>query len=479
MNLFWPINNKRIAVSCALIVMALTILACGGGPDDPVEPYDSEGRPSNWETLSIAQVDESGTTVPFVVARKGSAGNVHFAWYNAVETDDQGAYHQLHHLVWNASAQGQVTHVVDNRPAPSGVDGFDRCDQFDMAVDDQDTPVLIYPTYEVNDVLQQVEADIMVNLLEGGTWQETTGAIGYVERNPVYQDGHVTENMSVKIDSQGDIHFCYQYFTEGMDSANYRYPDLYYVHRDRAGLADPITAIDQYAQIEELVDGNAFSTYGVHNTVGDYCQLILNDQDLPVIVYAERGENFMGNYALKMAYKDENGQWHRQTVDTLPDGWEVGGISAAFYPEDPEDSENTEEPEDPDAERPLGIAYAVRLPDPEPDSGHHLRFASNQDGQWVTQIVDETTWCGTHCTLAFTADGRPAIAYFDEQSHSGRTHQFLKYAEYNGLQWNQESASEYGGVGRFNTLWFDESGVPHICSYSDEDDEIVVIRQTR
>ena len=467
MNASW-LDYKRLTAIVALAAVVLMTVACGGGPDSPAEPYDSEGRPSNWRTVSIAAVDENGTTLPFVVARPGSAGNVHFAWYNAVDDSAPNGYHQLHHLVWNTSSGSLDLHVVANRPAPSGADGFDRCDQFDMALDDQDTPVLIYPAYEVNEVLQQVEADIMINLLASGTWQETTGAIGFVDRNPVYQDGHATENMSVKVDCQGDIHFCYQYYTEGMDSANYRYPDLYYVHQARATLGDPVTDIEHYAQIEELVDGNAFSTYGIHNTVGDFCKLILDDQDLPIIVYAERGENFMGAYALKLARRDDAGQWHRQIVDLLPDGWEVGGVSTAFYPEDPDD---------PEAERPLAIAYAVRLPDPGPDNGHHLRFATNRGGQWSTEIVDEATWCGTHCSLAFTADGQPAIAYFDEQSHSGRIHQFLKYAEFNGLQWNHESALEYGGVGRFNSLWFDDGGVPNICTYSDEDNEIVVIQR--
>ncbi len=468
MNLPWPVN-KSFSIIIALFAMALSLTACGGGPDAPVEPYDSEGRPSNWQTIHIETVSENGTTVPYVVARPGDAGNVHFAWYDAVQESTEVSYHQLHHLVWNSSTDSRVANVVDNRPAPSGVPGFDRCDQFDMALDEDGAAIFIYPTYEVNDYLQQVEADVMVNVLVGGTWQESTGAVGFVERNPVYQDGHITENMSVKVDRSGNIHFCYQYFTEGMDSANFRYPDLYYAYWDRTRLTQPIDNIEEFAEIEEFVDGNAFSTYGIHNTVGDYCQLILDEQDLPILVYGERGENFMGTYALKMAYKDEAGQWHREVVDALPDGWEIGGISAAFYPEDPEN---------PEAERPLAIAYAVRLPDPEPDNGHHLRFATNRGGQWTYQVVDETTWCGSHCSLAFTAEGQPAIAYFDEQSHSGRIHHFLKYAEFNGLQWNHESAKEYGGAGRFNTLWFNELGVPHICTYADEDNEIIVIRQT-
>jgi hypothetical protein len=105
-------------------------------------------------------------------------------------------------------------------------------------------------------------------------------------------------------------------------------------------------------------------------------------------------------------------------------------------------------------------------------------FASNQSGEWVAQIVDETTWCGSYCSLAYTPDGQPAVAYLDEQSHSGRIHHFLKYAEFNGFRWHHESAEEYGNVGKYNTLWFDDQGVPHISTYSDENNEIVVIRRS-
>jgi hypothetical protein len=459
---------KTNGVQIFICWIALALIACGGGPDDAAEPYESNGLPSNWESISIVQVDEIGTTLPFVVAKQGSNSQVHFAWYNAVAEPEAIEYHQLHHLIWAPSGRIVSRNVVANRPAPTGVAGFDRCDQFDMDLDG-DTPVLIYPTYEINDVLQQVEADIMVNVNEDDDWQETTGAVGYVDRNPVYQDGHTTENMSVKVDSKGDVHFCYQYFTEGIDSANFRYPDLYYVHRERTTLSDPIDRFEQYAEMEERVDGNTFSSYGDHNSVGYFCQLILDDEDLPVIAYAEHGEDFMGTYALKVAYKDESGSWHREIVDALPEGWEIGAVGAAFYPADPEF---------PEAKRPMGIAYAVRLPAPEPDNGHRLLFATNQSGEWVTQTVDETTWCGSHCSLAFSPDGQPAIAYLDEQSHSGRTHHFLKYAAFNGATWNHESAEEYGTVGQYNTLWFDDQGVPHIGTYSDEKNEIVVIRRS-
>jgi hypothetical protein len=453
----------------ATVLISGLFCACGGGaPDFPEDNPDSSPT-HNWQSTTVAQVEENGSTVPFVVARQAPNGNIHIAYYRAVIESEDVQYQQLNYLVWNPGNHSLAGDIVENRAAPSGVNGFDQCDQFDFALDASGQPIFIYPTYEINTYLQQKEADIMINLREAGTWFETTGAVGFVNRNPVYQDGHVADSMAMAVDGQGNIHLCYQYYTEGMDSANYRYPDLYYAKRDRVTIHDPIPDIQGYAAIEELVDGNAFSTYGVHNSIGYFCKLILDDNDLPYIVYAEHGENFMGTYALKVAFKDESGQWHRQVIESLDDGWEIGGISAAFYPVDPEN---------PEARRPLAVAYALRSPSPGPDDAHRLKFANNQSGAWTTEIVDESTWCGTHCALAFNPDGNPAVAYFDEQSHSGRIHQFLKYAEFNGLMWVKESAEEQGSAGRYNTLWFDAQGVPNICTFSDELNEIQIIRQT-
>ena len=477
MNLSCTLNS-RIGGLFSIFALAMLICACSdGGPIPPKEAGSSTAH--DWQRITIAQIEESGLTVPYVVARQAAnQQQVQIAYYNAVAGQDDTWYQQLNYSVFNPSTGGVATRVVDNRPAPTGVDGFDRCDQFDLALDNT-TPVLIYPTYEINSVLQQVEADIMVNLYEVGTWNETTGAVGFVERNPVYQDGHTKDNMSVAVDSQGDIHFCYQYFTEGMDSANYRYPDLYYAHRDRATLSDPITDIQEYANIEEQVDGNAFSTFGDHNSVGYHCKLVLDPVDeLPVIVYAEHGENFAGTFALKVAYRNASGQWSRETIDALSDGWTIGGISAAFYPPPLPDPDVPVDPEAPEPYRPLAVAYSLRSPSPEPDDAHRLMFAvRRQGGGWDIEIVDETTWCGSHCALAFTPDVRPAIAYYDEESHSGRLHQYLKYAEWNGILWMKESADEQGNVGKYNSLWFDAGGVPNICTFSDEDNEILLIRQ--
>lgn len=452
----------------SILIAAGLFLACGGGSTEGPGGNPDASPTHNWLRTTVVQVEENGSTIPYVVARQDSNGSIHIAYYDAVVESEDVQYQQLNYLVWNPGSHSLSSDIVENRAAPSGVNGFDQCDQFDFALDAFNQPVFIYPTYEINSYLQQKEADIMINIQEQGQWFETTGAVGFVNRNPVYQDGHVADSMSMAIDSQGNIHICYQYYTEGMDSANFRYPDLYYAMRDRDTIHDPIPDIQDYGAIEELVDGNSFSTYGEHNSIGYFCKLILDDNDLPYIIYAEHGENFMGTYALKAAFKDESGQWHRQIIENLDDRWEIGAVSAAFFPVDPEN---------PEAPRPLAVSYALRSPSPEPDDAHRLKFATNRDGPWATEIVDESTWCGTYCSLAFTPDGYPAIAYFDEQSHSNRTHHFLKYAEFNGLMWVKESAEERDSAGTFNSLWFDARGVPNICTFSDELNEIQIIRQ--
>lgn len=473
-------HRTRVSSLIWFCILILSLAACSD--DKTYPPKDTgESLSHDWQRIEVGSehgytVSESGTTVPYVVARPDDGGRVHIAHYNAVMGTDDIWFQQLNYLVYDFSSGRTSIRVVENRPAYTGVDGFDRCDQFDLALEGT-TPILIYPTYENDTVLQYIEADIMVNIFEGGTWNESTGVVGYVARNPVYADGHTKDNMSMLIDENGDIHMAYQFYYEGMDSANYRYPDLYYARRERATLANVISEPAGYADIEEQVDGNHFSTYGDHNSVGYHCKLILSPEGLPVIAYAEHGENFAGTFALKVAYRNEAGNWQRETVETLGDEWTVGGISAAFYPPPIPDPDVPVDPDAPEPERPLAIAYALRSPSPEPDDAHRLMFAVKRDGQWTTEIVDETTWCGTHPSLAFTPDGNAAIAYFDEESHSGRTHRYLKYAEFNGILWERESAEEQGSVGVFNTLWFDGGGRPIICTYAEEDRKILLIRQ--
>lgn len=443
----------------ALILFLLLSVGCGGdGSGIENEAEETNSQPNQWEVFEVAQVDEVGSSLPYVAARPDSDGNVHIAFYNAVTDTDGGNYHQINYVVWNPDDGLVSRDVLENRAAPSGVDGFETCVQFDFVLDADELPVFIYPTNEVHSELFQEEADVMINFGGGGLWSEYTGAIGYVARNPVYTDGHATANMSVAVDASGDVHIAYQFFTEGMDSANYSYPDLFYARRSRDGLGAELVDAG-YASFEEAVDGNTYSTYGVHNSVGYFCRLVLDADGNPVIVYSEQTELMVGTYALKMATRDDTGTWQVETIETLEDEWTIGGISTAFY----EDGS-------------LAVAYALRAPNPEPDDAHRLKFATNQSGEWSSVVVDESTWCGRYCSLAINSQGLPAIAYWDEQSHSYRDHLFLKYAVYDGLWWETETVDEIDATGKYNSLWFDNDDRPNICSYSDDEDQILIFR---
>ncbi len=122
----------------------------------------------------------------------------------------------------------------------------------------------------------------------------------------------------------------------------------------------------------------------------------------------------------------------------------------------------------------------------------HLYYACRVSGRWTIQVVDANYGVGRYATLAFTPDGFPGIAYYDEGNGA------LKYAEFRGGSWSieivddrppadegvlreapalgegDESGPLYGlvskkqGVGGFPSLAFDAGGNPRI-SYFDFD----------
>ena len=450
-----------------LLLVTLTVIllaSCGGGDDYENPEIDSTRNTNNWERIPITTVEENGSTLTYVKAKPDPAGNVYFAYYEMATSPDDVQYHQLKLLHWYQGTGRSTAYTVANQPAPTGVDGFDFCSQFDLAVDAAGNPVLIYSVDEAlsNAGPAQFEADIMVNFFDAGTWSESIAVLGYVARNAeVYPDGDASSSMAMAIDSVGDIHIGYQFRYENIDSANQRHPDLYYVHRNLATIHDPIANLADYGQFEELVDGNSFSTYADQDSVGFECDILIDELDQPVLIYSERQELDRFSPAVRIAFRDnETGTWRQEAIETFPDSYEVSSISAAYFPDGS-----------------IGVAYGVTIPDPEPDRGHRVKFASNQTGNWVTEIVDETTWCGEHSRLAISEEGIPAIVYKDIQSHVGREHQFLNYAQLEEDRWVKESIDEYGDIGMFNSFWIDAEGRAFVVSYAEEDNQIVLYRQ--
>ncbi len=81
-------------------------------------------------------------------------------------------------------------------------------------------------------------------------------------------------------------------------------------------------------------------------------------------------------------------------------------------------------------------------------------------------------WCGRYCSLAFDALGRPAIAYYALQNHSGsQTLNDLRFAWKNGSSWQREVVASTGDIGLYNTLFYDD-GTAYISTFSSSDDTI-------
>jgi hypothetical protein len=330
---------------------------------------------------------------------------------------------------------------------------IDNCRTLGLALGADDNPIIAYQGGAVREGGSEQQSDVMASILQNDVWNEYTGGIGFVARNPIFTDGLAGKFVAVAVDALGDIHLCYQFFYEGIDAMNFNYPDLLYVKKDGSA--------PETAGTEETVEGNVYNSNGsasAQNRVGAYASMIMDTDGNPVIFYdADLSPNSADpdTKGLRVAYR-QNGVWLHEWVDT---GFEVGGTSCAL---------------DPDGN--LCVAYYVKGQYTDPHGVTHgqcLKYATKAGSSWTTTLVDESTLCGDYCSLAFDASGNPAIAYYSMQNHSGSIAlDDLMLASSNGSAWSSEVVSSTGDIGSYNSLWFDGNGNTYICSYSNTDQAI-------
>ncbi|MGD9158878.1 MAG: hypothetical protein PVG39_10760 [Desulfobacteraceae bacterium] len=454
-----------------LLVFFLLMTGCNGGDgggnseeggDDPSGEGGTPGT-AQWYMHEIKHIDAEGLLVPQVSALPGNDGDVRIAYYS--DGTDYGSENRynINLLIWDPDEDNIVSEeMLDPTPPENGGEGLDNCNPLSLALGNLDYPIVAYQGGYSRDQGPGADdqSDVMFSVRDGGVWEEYMGAMGYVERNPLY-DGLAGSDLSVAIDSQGYIHICYQFYYEGMDSYNFGYPDLNYV-RHNGNTLNNLIGDGEWANIEEKIYGSDFTaSSATHRNIGRGCKLLLDDSNNPVVFFVEHTDiGSVNAYGLWFARRESNGEWTRQWVDKVSLGWTIGDVSAAKGPEGN-----------------FAVAYSKVCQGCDADEGDHLKYAVQSGNSWDVQVVDESSICGHSPSLAFDSQGNPAIAYYDVQSHSGHNREFLKLASLSGSTWTSETVTEDDDFGHHNSLWFNTDNRPFICSYSEAVDDIAIFEK--
>ncbi len=93
---------------------------------------------------------------------------------------------------------------------------------------------------------------------------------------------------------------------------------------------------------------------------------------------------------------------------------------------------------------------------------NNLKYARWNGSNWEIQTVDNNTYAGTWNAIALDSKGFPHIVYRDDRNDD------LKYAYWDGSQWNITIIQSSGNVGTHCSIALDDNDTPHI-SYIDED----------
>ncbi len=175
-------------------------------------------------------------------------GQVHIYYYERGDDYDERDRFQIKHAVWDpvtTTLVGDIGTLDVQAPNPSGTgdSGLNNDEVLDAAFTSDGTPVV---AYQGGDIPQAddgticnagAQADLMLNLSQGGTWYEYLGIQGDASpQNPYFTDGYVGLAGSIAIDSNNNIHMAAQHYYEHCDYMSTSYPDLLYVVRSTGNL---------------------------------------------------------------------------------------------------------------------------------------------------------------------------------------------------------------------------------------------------
>jgi hypothetical protein len=453
----------------------MSFWACGGGGgsdtgQQTVPPHLPQA--AGWERFDIIGLERDAPLQPQVAAVADSQGRVHIFYYKKGELyQNLESRYLLHHLIWDSRTTAIVgtPETIPVTPPATDDNGLNNSYVLSAALTPQGAPLVVYqggqvPQAEDGTVCNATaQGDLMLALFDQ-QWSERLVVEGDASaKNPFFTDGYVGLNGSVAVDGQGNVHTAAQHYYEFCDWNSSLYPNLLYARHtpDQIAQGAHTTAMEQVVDEPNVYSGGAAQQ---QSSMGNYCKLVLNDQDSPLLFYVGTPSGALDGDArtrLRLA-RPAAGVWTPEDIEIL-DEWRVEGLSAAV-----------------DGAGTPAVAYYVTENPDESDYPDHLRFAQQAaDGTWETSVVDNASHCGEFCSLAFDGQNRPAVAYYDLHANTGtyRQNQDLRFARYVGGQWVAETVATSGDIGKHNSLWFDGEGTAYICTYEANGQQIVLFRK--
>ncbi len=471
--------NHRI-VFLLIVLLLFYIIGCQGGSDsepsgDGTDVAGPQEQENGWEIITVKALDslaEDGLLSPRIQVKASENNRIHISYF---ETGSDVASDKIvKYMSFDVDATDSLSNVVQEIIS----DSLDNCLGLSLTLDGNSNPLVAYQGGEVRAGGQEEQSDVMISVRESiDTWTEYTGAVGNVERNPVFQDGLAGADLSIISDQNSNLFLSYQFYYEGIDAMNSAFPDLQFV-------SIPADDLDAAAD-EEQVEGNIYNTNGTADTqnfAGGNCRIILDKDGDPVVFYYAKLNSIDPDQKGLRVAKRKNGTWEAEWVDT---GFEVEHISVAQK-----------------YDGSLAVVYSAK--EYEDDFGDTVDYCLvyveeplSEALDWEPVVIDEISFCGRYCSLNFDSSGNPAIGYFEEMNRSKSVfYSRLKLAQRSSENiWHREviasandielnnnkivdnPGSNFFYIGKYNHLWFDDSDTIHIISYSNMNNTIYLFRR--